>query len=95
MLYDFGVASIWVIVQARYEILRSCLGELQRVQIVSTASQLPPAFTDLMPTFMTSKAGMLEEDQTSRRENGFGHAQLSGESLRRVADACEVGLYLL
>lgn len=78
-------------VQARYEILRSCLTELQRVSIVSPACSLPPPFQDLRPSFVTSN-GMLDgQAKVIDTENSFGPSQMAGEKLKHVAEACEVG----
>ena len=37
-------------VQARYEILRSCLAELQRVGVLSSSAPAPPPYTTAMQT---------------------------------------------
>lgn len=39
-------------VQARYEILRSCLAELQRVGVLSSSAPAPPLYTTAMQTSM-------------------------------------------
>ena len=81
--------------QARYEILRSCLAELQRVSIISPSCCPPPPFQDLRPTFVAS-SGTDSQARVIATENGFGATQMAGEQLRQVAEACEVfAVYLI
>ena len=80
--------------QARYEILRSCLSELQRVSIISPSCCLPPPFPDLRPPFLVS-SGTDSQANVSGTESGFGPSQMAGEQLRHVAEACEVPFNML
>ncbi|CAK0750807.1 hypothetical protein CVIRNUC_002019 [Coccomyxa viridis] len=67
-------------IQARYEILRSCLAELQRVGVLSSSAPAPPLYTTAMQTSMACMAG---EDGRSEGE------MAAGRSLLRAAEACE------
>ena len=83
--------NICLFLQARYEILRSCLSELQRVSIISPSCCPPPPFQDLRPAFVTSNGPDIQA-KVIGTENGFGASQMAGEQLRHVAEACEVFL---
>lgn len=76
--------------QARYEILRSCLIEIQRVSIISSECCLPPPFQDLRPAFVASNGSLDGHGKMLDSEECFGPSQMAGEGLRHVAEACEV-----
>ena len=86
----YNLKSLLLPLQARYEILRGCLAELQRVCIVSAGCCLPPPFQELRPSFVTSNGCADGQPKIIEAENGFSPSQLAGEQLRHVAEACEV-----
>ena len=88
------IIGIYLSLQARYEILRSCLSELQRVLIVSPSCCPPPPFQDLRPPFVASSIGSDSQAKIIGTENGLGPSQVAGEQLRHVAEACEVNFHM-
>jgi hypothetical protein len=72
--------------QARYEILRSCMAELQRAGIISAESHMPPNYQDLHPSCLEASwdANDLGSADDCRQD------QRAGRKLVHVSGACEV-----